>query len=166
MTKLLMDQFGREVNYLRLSVTEKCNLSCFYCRSDPGKCGIEPVKGVLTVSDYLKIGRIAAELGISRIRLTGGEPLLHPDILKIVNGLANIDGIKDLSLTTNGILLEKMASRLAKAGLNRVNISLDSLDESNFPRLPRRKTGEHTVIDCSLNGLESCQDKCRSAKGN
>jgi cyclic pyranopterin phosphate synthase len=149
----LTDQYGREVNYLRLSVTDKCNLSCFYCRSDPGKCGIEPVEGALKVKDYLKIGRIAAELGIQRIRLTGGEPLLHPDILKIVNGLANLEGVKDLSLTTNGILLEEMAPRLAKAGLNRVNISLDSLDESNFRQITNGGKLASTLkgIDCSLD---------------
>lgn len=149
----LQDQYGREVNYLRLSVTDKCNLSCFYCRSDPGKCGIKPEEGSLKVKDYLKIGRIAAEMGIQRIRLTGGEPLLHPDILKIVSSLANLDGIKDLSLTTNGILLEEMAPQLAKAGLNRVNISLDSLDEANF-----RQITNGGKLASTLKGIDSSLD--------
>ena len=149
-----LDQYGREVNYLRLSITEKCNLSCFYCRSDPGICGIEPVEGSLRVKDYLKIGKIAAELGISRIRLTGGEPLLHPEILEIVNGLAKLDGVNDLSLTTNGILLEKMAPELARAGLNRVNISLDSLDEANF-----RQITNGGKLASTLKGIDRSLDE-------
>ncbi len=149
----LMDQFGREVNYLRLSVTDKCNLSCFYCRSDPGSCGIEPVEGSLGVEDYLKIGRVAAELGIRRIRLTGGEPLVHPGLLEIVGGLADLQGVKDLSLTTNGILLEKLAPGLAKAGLKRVNISLDSLDEANF-----RQITNGGKLDSTLRGIDRSLD--------
>jgi cyclic pyranopterin phosphate synthase len=93
------------------------------------------VEGSLRAEDYLKIGQVAAELGVYRIRLTGGEPLLHPGLTEIVGGLASLRGVKDLSLTTNGILLEKMAAGLAKAGLNRVNISLDSLDESRFRQI-------------------------------
>ena len=147
--KKLADQYGRELNYLRLSVTEKCNLSCFYCRSDPGICGIEPLEGSLKVADYLQIGQAAADLGISRIRLTGGEPLLHPGILEIVSGLADIDGISDISLTTNGILLENMAPQLAEAGLKRVNISLDSLDENNF-----RQITNGGKLKSTLKGIE------------
>ena len=146
----LSDQYGREVNYLRLSITDKCNLSCFYCRSEPGVCGVEPAEGSLKTADFLKISRAAADLGINRIRLTGGEPLLHPDILEIVSGLSAIKGIKDISLTTNGILLESMASSLAKAGLNRVNISLDSLDEANFRQIT--KGGKLTS---ALRGIDS-----------
>jgi cyclic pyranopterin phosphate synthase len=129
------DSYGREVNYLRLSVTEQCNLSCFYCRSTPGECGKETGKELLTVENCLTIGQVAVDLGITRIRLTGGEPLLRPDILDITGGLAAIPGLKDLSLTTNGILLEKIAFKLAAAGLKRVNISLDSLDEANFHQI-------------------------------
>ncbi|RJX27961.1 MAG: GTP 3',8-cyclase MoaA [Dethiobacter sp.] len=135
MLQKFTDSYGREVNYLRLSVTEQCNLSCFYCRSTPGECGKETGKELLTVENCLTIGQVAVDLGITRIRLTGGEPLLRPDILDITGGLAAIPGLKDLSLTTNGILLEKIAFKLAAAGLKRVNISLDSLDEANFHQI-------------------------------
>ena len=115
-------------------------------------CGATPAEGSLETADFLKISRAAAELGINRIRLTGGEPLLHPDIHEIVSGLAAIDGIKDISLTTNGILLENMASSLAKAGLNRVNISLDSLDEANFRQITNggKLAGALKGIDSAL----------------
>ncbi len=132
MPQKLIDPYGRVISYLRLSVTERCNLSCIYCRSNPLECGKGQGKEMLTVDDCLNIGQAAVELGMTRIRLTGGEPLVRPDILKIITGLSAIPGLKDLSLTTNGIYLDKMAFDLATAGLNRVNISLDSLDEANF----------------------------------
>lgn len=135
MTKNFVDPFGRSINYLRLSVTDKCNLNCFYCRSDPGRCTVESTDEELTVDDYRCIGKVAVSLGINRIRLTGGEPLLRADIVEIVESIAGIEGMNDVSLTTNGMLLDKMAERLATAGLNRVNISLDSLDELNFQQI-------------------------------
>jgi len=145
------DPFGREITYLRLSVTEQCNLSCFYCRSHPGECSRERETGkdLLTIEDCLTIGQVAVELGITRIRLTGGEPLVRPDILEITGGLAALPGLKDLSLTTNGILLEKIAFKLAEAGLKRVNISLDSLDEANF-----RQITNGGKLHSTLKGIE------------
>lgn len=137
MAEGFIDSYGREINYLRLSVTEKCNLSCFYCRSNPLECGKVAGKELLTVDNYRTLGQVAVALGMTRIRLTGGEPLIRPDILQIVAVLSSIHGLKDLSLTTNGILLEKMAFDLAKAGLKRVNISLDSLDETNFRNITK-----------------------------
>jgi cyclic pyranopterin phosphate synthase len=135
LSKKIFDPFGREVNYLRLSVTEHCNLNCFYCSSNPGECVAGSRRELLTPESITVIGQAAVELGITKIRLTGGEPLVRPDIVEIVRRLANIEGLKDLSLTTNGILLEGLASRLADAGLKRVNISLDSLDEGNFKKI-------------------------------
>jgi cyclic pyranopterin phosphate synthase len=135
MSKKLYDAFGREVNYLRLSVTERCNLNCFYCSSNPGECAASSRKELLTADNFFVIGQAAVELGMTRIRLTGGEPLIRPDIVDIVHNLASIEGLKDLSLTTNGILLKDLAPKLAKAGLKRVNISLDSLDEGNFKKI-------------------------------
>ncbi len=149
MPRQFIDSFGREVNYLRLSVTEQCNLSCFYCRSHPGECGRETGKELLTVENCLIIGQVAVDLGITRIRLTGGEPLLRPDILDITGGLSAIPGLKDLSLTTNGILLEKNAFKLAAAGLKRVNISLDSLNEANF-----RQITNGGKLQSTLQGIE------------
>ncbi len=146
----LVDAYGREVNYLRLSVTENCNLSCFYCRSSPEICGAEKIEEeLLTVEEILAVARAAVELGISRVRLTGGEPLLRPDILPIVRGLAGLQGIADLSLTTNGMLLDNLAFKLADAGLNRVNISLDSLEEANF-----KKITNGGKLTSTLNGIK------------
>lgn len=147
-----IDPYGRDVNYLRLSVTEQCNLSCFYCRSNPLECGKSGGKELLTVQDITKIAEAAVELGITRIRLTGGEPLIRFDILSIVESMSAIPGLKDLSLTTNGILLEKMAAQLAAAGLKRVNISLDSLNEANFSNITNGGKLQSTLkgIDNSL----------------
>ncbi len=154
MTKKLLDSFGRSINYLRLSVTDKCNLNCFYCRSDPGRCTVENTdEEELTVDDYRQIGEVAVALGISRIRLTGGEPLLRADIVEIVAAVAGIKGMDDVSLTTNGMLLEKMSEELAAAGLKRVNISLDSLDEINFKQITQggRLKSTLTGIKCAFN---------------
>lgn len=147
--QLLIDPYGRKISYLRLSVTERCNLSCIYCRSHPLECGKELGKELLTLENCLNIGQAAAELGITKIRLTGGEPLLRPDILKIISGLAAVPGLKDLSLTTNGIFLDSMAFDLAAAGLKRVNISLDSLDETNF-----RQITNGGKLRSTLEGIE------------
>lgn len=150
MTGKLVDQYGRVIDYLRLSVTDKCNLSCFYCRSDPNKCTVEPSEAKLSVENYRQISEAVEELGISRIRLTGGEPLLRRDIVDIVRTIAGTRGIRDVSLTTNGMLLEKMAADLAAAGLKRVNISLDSLDEANF-----RQITKGGCLESTLTGIES-----------
>ncbi|NMB34882.1 MAG: GTP 3',8-cyclase MoaA [Firmicutes bacterium] len=135
MSGRLIDPYGREISYLRLSVTERCNLSCIYCSANPLECAKKMGKDLLTVESCLAIGQAAVELGMTKIRLTGGEPLMRADILDIISGLSAIPGLKDLSLTTNGIFLDDMASELASAGLHRVNISLDSLEEANFQRI-------------------------------
>ena len=145
----LVDTYNRVVNYLRLSVTDRCNLNCFYCSAAPGSCIVQPSGQELTVEEYRQVCEVAVALGIDRIRLTGGEPLLRADIVQIVSAIASIDGIKDISLTTNGILLEKMADALAAAGLKRVNISLDSLSEENFRQITRGGRLEGT-----LKGIE------------
>ena len=129
----LIDNYGRQVIYLRVSVTQKCNLNCFYCR--PEECEAESGKDSLGAEEYYNIVKSAAEMGIYKVRLTGGEPLLRPDIIPIISSLSSIPQLKDLSLTTNGILLENRAFELASAGLNRVNISMDSLDEANFHQI-------------------------------
>ncbi len=133
----LIDPFGRTINYLRLSITEHCNLNCFYCRSEPEGCRAVTKDKILTAEECLNIAEAAVELGMTRIRLTGGEPLVHPDITDIIFRLSRIDGLKDLSLTTNGVFLETMAFKLAEAGLDRVNISLDSLDEETYRQITR-----------------------------
>jgi cyclic pyranopterin phosphate synthase len=127
----LTDRFDRRITYLRLSVTDSCNFSCFYCKPEGG-CSAEDEVGILTADEIIKIARHAAECGIAKIRLTGGEPLLRPDLTDIVRNIRAIPGISELTLTTNGYLLEKMAVPLAEAGLNRVNVSLDSLCPDTF----------------------------------
>jgi len=125
----LIDQFGRTIEYLRLSVTERCTLRCAYCRADEGVC---PKKEELTTDEFLRIARACACLGIRKVRVTGGEPLLRRDILAIVSGLAAIPGIAEVNMTTNAQMLQGQAQALKQAGLRRINISLDSLDADTF----------------------------------
>lgn len=130
---MLADGFGRPVRYLRLSVTEACNFSCAYCR--PGKRGELDSGQECSAEELVRIAGALVRLGIRGVRVTGGEPLLRPDILGIVGALRELDGDLDLSLTTNGFRLAGMAKGLRAAGLDRVNISLDSLDPEAFRRL-------------------------------
>ena len=114
MPEKLIDPYGRVINYLRLSVTEHCNLNCVYCRAGQEGSQVAIGKKFLTMEECIAIAEAAAELGMTRIRLTGGEPLVHPDILEIISRLSRISGIKDLSLSTNAVLLESMAFKLAR----------------------------------------------------
>ncbi|MGI6097604.1 MAG: GTP 3',8-cyclase MoaA [Dethiobacteria bacterium] len=148
----LFDRFGRKINYLRLSVTERCNLNCFYCRSGPLPC-YDQQKKELQKDDFLQIIRTAAGMGITRVRFTGGEPLLYPQIVALVEETARMKAIKDLSMTTNGILLPKFAYTLAEAGLKRINISIDSLQASRFKRITRGG-----ILDSVLTGIETALD--------
>jgi len=132
----LVDVFGRRITYLRVSVTDHCNLNCFYCT--PGKEGCQGSGGqLLSPEEVVRIAGVAAACGISKVRLTGGEPLLRPDLTELVRRLKEVPGIGELSLTTNGMLLDRLAQPLAAAGLQRVNISLDSLLPENFRGITR-----------------------------
>lgn len=126
------DQFGREINYLRISLTDNCNLRCIYCTPDL----IHKNDDKLSFEDISKIIRVAKNLGIKKIRLTGGEPLLRNDLNKIIEKIKDT-GINEIYLTTNGILLEEKIEELKKAGLCGVNISLDTLDEDIFKKITR-----------------------------
>ncbi|HQA29072.1 MAG TPA: GTP 3',8-cyclase MoaA [Brevefilum fermentans] len=128
----MIDQYGRNINYLRLSVTERCTLRCVYCRADEGIC---PKAAELSCADFLRIARACVDLGIRRIRVTGGEPLLRKDILEIVGGLGQIEELVDLTMTTNAQYLAEHAEGLKKAGLKRINISLDSLREDRYRQI-------------------------------
>lgn len=124
----MLDCLGRKIEYLRISVTEKCNLNCIYCSNnkDSGNCSKEEdIK--LTPQEFEKVVMAMSKLGIKSVRITGGEPLIRSDICEIVERIAKIDGISDISMTTNAVLLQKYAKDLKKAGLMRLNISLDSL---------------------------------------
>ena len=120
--KNMIDQFGRSIEYLRLSLTERCTLRCVYCRKDEGIC---PKAAELSCDEFIRIAKVCVELGINRIRLTGGEPLLRKDIIEIVKKLSTINGVEELTMTSNGQMLAEKAASLKQAGLTRINISID-----------------------------------------
>lgn len=132
----MIDGFGRKINYLRLSITDRCNLRCMYCMP---KDGIQKVnhEEILTLEEIDEVIGIFASLGINKVRITGGEPLVRKGIISLIENIRKYEGIKDLALTTNGILLKEMAFNLKKAGLNRVNISLDSLNPKKYAMMTR-----------------------------
>ncbi len=132
----LIDKFGRQINYLRLSVTEHCNYRCFYCRDDEHTPNCKR-EDILSYEDIEKIVQLFAQLGITKVRLTGGEPLLRRGIAKIAKLISRIDGINDVPLSTNAHLLEKFAGKLYQNGINRVNISIDSLIPERFEKVTR-----------------------------
>ena len=133
---MLIDMFGREITYLRISLTTSCNLRCVYCLPPEGIPAPEP-DALLTDEEILSFVRQVVSMGISRVRLTGGEPLLHKGLVDLVGGISAIPGMDEVSLTTNAMLLAKYAPALAGAGLSRVNISLDTLDPEKFTRITR-----------------------------
>jgi cyclic pyranopterin phosphate synthase len=133
----MIDPFGRKIDYLRVSVTDRCNFRCVYCMPEQGFPS-SPKDEQLTSDELVRLIQVGASLGIRKVRLTGGEPLLRNDIVDIVRLISDIPEIEDLSCTTNGFLLSEKASALASAGLNRVNISLDTLREDRFQAVARR----------------------------
>src|SRR5262245_15625139 len=146
MTKPLLDTFGRVHNNLRISVTDRCNLRCTYCM--PEEVTFLDRSELLSFEEMAHFVRVATPLGIDKIRLTGGEPLMRRDIHKLVRMLAAIPGIRDIGLTTNGLLLAGQAQALFDAGMRRLNVSLDTLDAGRFRELTRRDGVEEVV-----NGL-------------
>lgn len=134
----LIDTLGRVHTNLRLSVTDRCNIRCFYCMPDES-IRFKPRHELLTFEEMERFVRVVANMGVNKLRLTGGEPLVRADLPKLVARLAAIEGIHDIALTTNGILLEEQAQALKDAGLTRVNISLDTLSEEVFRRIARRE---------------------------
>ena len=134
---VLKDSFGRVINNLRISVTDKCNLRCRYCMPEKGMDWVK-TKELLTFNEIIRLIRIFAKIGINKIRLTGGEPLIRKDLSKLIGMISKIPGIDDLALTTNGYLLTEQADALHNAGLNRINVSLDTLDPEKFSFITRR----------------------------
>ncbi|HHY26927.1 MAG TPA: radical SAM protein, partial [Desulfitobacterium dehalogenans] len=132
----MQDQYRRQIEYLRISITDRCNLRCKYCMPPEGVQWI-PHESILTYEEILRVMRISTSLGFRRFRITGGEPLIRSGILEFLQNASRISGVEDLMLTTNGILLPDMAEDLKKAGVNRVNISLDTFDEDKFRELTR-----------------------------
>jgi len=135
---VLRDSFGRTINNLRISVTDRCNFRCTYCMPEQGMVWLEKSQ-LLTYEEIVRLTRIFSGLGISKIRLTGGEPLMRRELPRLVSGIASVQGIHDIALTTNGYFLPEQASELVAAGLRRINISLDSLDPGHFEEMTRRK---------------------------
>jgi cyclic pyranopterin phosphate synthase len=142
----LSDSFQRPINYLRISVTDRCNLRCVYCMPAEG-VSLMSHNDILRYEEIYTVARAAAELGIDKIRLTGGEPLVRSGLPKLVQMLAQIEAIDDISLTTNGTLLSRYAAELKQAGLRRVNISLDTLKQDKFEVISRSGNSLGEVLE-------------------
>ena len=148
----LRDGWGREIKSLRISVTDKCNFRCTYCMPAEGLEWLRKDE-ILSFEEIARLARIFAALGVDEVRLTGGEPLVRRDLPVLVGQLSAIDGIRDLSLTTNGVLLDRLAGPLVDAGLRRLNVSLDSLSHVRFAEITRRD-----ALDAVLRGLEAAEE--------
>ncbi|MEN7548671.1 GTP 3',8-cyclase MoaA [Rapidithrix thailandica] len=142
--KAIIDNHGRPVNYLRLAVTDRCNLRCFYCMPEEGIHYL-PKKELLTYEEMLRLCQILASLGINKVRITGGEPFVRKDLLYFLKNLRKIKGIDKISLTTNGVLTYDYIPDLVELGISMVNLSLDTLDAENFLRITRRNEFEKVM---------------------
>ncbi|MFK7818446.1 MAG: GTP 3',8-cyclase MoaA, partial [Planctomycetaceae bacterium] len=148
----LIDGFGRVHNNLRISVTDRCNIRCFYCMPAEDVVFMER-SNLLTFEEIERTVRVSVELGINKLRITGGEPLVRRDLHVLLKKLIAIDGINDVGMTTNGVLLADQAEQLRDAGLNRLNISLDALEAEKFKQVTRRD-----VFDKVIEGVNAARD--------
>jgi len=148
----LVDSWGREIKSVRVSVTDKCNFRCRYCMPAEGLEWLGRDE-LLSFEELARVVRVLAEMGVDEVRLTGGEPLARRDLPVLVSMLAKIDGVHDLSLTTNGVLLDRFAAPLVAAGLRRLNVSLDSLSHVRFAEITRRD-----ALDRVLTGLAAAEE--------
>ena len=155
----LVDRYERKIDYLRISITDHCNLKCYYCTPFSGRSHLERAE-ILTYEEMLKVARAAAAVGITKIRITGGEPLVRKGVVDFCRMLTGIDGLKSLALTTNGIYLAEMAEPLFKAGVRRINISLDTLRPERFEKitgydwLPRVLAGIRRAEDVGMHPVK------------
>jgi len=147
----MFDRYNRLINYLRISVTDRCNLRCTYCMPEDGIRLLDH-SDILSFEEITEFTKLAVAGGITKVRLTGGEPLVRKGIVDLVAMLAAIEGLEDLSMTTNGILLPKFAADLKRAGLNRVNISLDTVNPDSYCQITRN--GELKLV---LEGIEAAR---------
>ena len=147
----MKDSHGRVIDYLRISLTDRCNFRCIYCMPEEGVCAMSHDE-ILRIEEIETIARVATRIGIKSVRLTGGEPLVRKGVVDLVHSLHEMPGIENISMTTNGVLLPKMADELKRAGLSRVNISLDTLDPEQFEFITRVGKIESTLagIDAAL----------------
>ena len=141
----MLDKLNRKIDYLRISVIDRCNLRCVYCMPEEGIESI-PHDEILTYDEILRICEIVSELGIRKIKITGGEPLVRKDIVNLIRDIKNIDKIEQVTLTTNGILLHEMLDDLYDAGIDAINISLDTLSKDNFKKITRRDGLEKVLM--------------------
>ena len=148
---VLMDRFDRHVTYLRISVTDRCDFRCVYCMAE--EMTFVPRKEILTLEEISLVCRAFVELGVNKIRLTGGEPLIRGNIQSLVSNLSQLPDLKELSLTSNGSQLSQLATPLFQAGLSRINISLDTLKPGKFKEITR--TGN---LDKVLKGIEAAKN--------
>ena len=148
----MIDQFGRDITYMRLSVTDKCNLRCRYCMPAEGVC-LKEHKEMLTEDEMITAVEAAAALGVKKLRITGGEPLVKRNIVSICRRAAMVEGIEEVCLTTNGIFLPKLAEPLKAAGVKRINLSLDSLNPEKYAYITRIGT-----LDGFMKGLHAALD--------
>ena len=144
----LIDRFGRQINYLRISVTDRCDFRCVYCMAEDMQ--FVPRSQLLTLEEVVRIGKTFVELGVNKIRITGGEPLTRKNVMYVFDKLGALDGLEDFTVTTNGSQLGRYAAALRVAGVTRVNISLDSLSPARFKHITR--VGD---LDKVLNGIEA-----------
>lgn len=155
----LVDSYGRTIDYLRISITDHCNLKCYYCTPFSGRSHLERSE-ILTYEEMLNVARAAAASGITKIRITGGEPLVRKGVVEFCRMLSGIDGLKSLALTTNGIYLAEMAEPLFRAGVGRINISLDTLRAERFEKitgynwLPRVLAGIKRAEEIGMNPIK------------
>jgi cyclic pyranopterin phosphate synthase len=149
-SKQLIDKFGRHIDYVRLSVTDRCDFRCVYCMTE--EMTFLPRKDVLTLEEIYQVGKAFTELGVTRLRLTGGEPLVRNNVMALVRALGRLPGLRELLITTNGAQLEQLAAPLRAAGVNRINISIDSLDAERFKKITR--VGR---LDKVLAGIEAAR---------
>ena len=158
----MYDRFNRQIRYLRVSVTDRCNLRCTYCMPEEGIKLISH-SDVLSYEEFLEVIKAAVSLDIDKVRITGGEPLVRKGIVSFISRVAQIAGIRDLGLTTNGVLLEEFARPLADAGLHRINISLDTMDPERFREISRGGDLARVIrgIEAARNaGLEPVKINC------
>lgn len=151
----MRDRFGREIDYMRISVIDSCNLNCYYCNPQDNNKKCQAIN-TLSVKKVLCIVRAATRLGITHFRLTGGEPLLHPQIDEMVSQIKKIPGVRSVSLTTNAVLLAQHAKQLKEAGIDSINVSLDTIDASEYehitkkPLLDKVEQGIDAAIECGI----------------
>lgn len=132
----MKDTLGRNINYLRISVTDRCNLRCMYCMPEEGICKKQH-QDILSLEEIYEVVKVCSELGVNKVRITGGEPLVRIGITSLIEKISRLENIKDIALTTNGVLLERYSEELKEAGLKRVNISLDTLNEEKYSYITR-----------------------------